>query len=435
MSFIQVGRLGTIEEPLPKWQNVLAQIKIGLTEDDGLASLRTFLGDLNLFLQDLSSLIETKFLVETGKKSGQENILLKRPLSHVFGSKNIITLIPNNVFKDTTPEDYFHDSSSANEWTIIKPDYHPGNGDDFPSLENHDDNDDDSEVDSKRKKYPSSRSTYISAGYRKDYPIEETQYDTIIDNGTPFNCPRCNKSSVSRCSFDRHLLSKCHGIPMIWPVWLKQKGDFYCQLPDCPHGQVPWKTSLSAWDHHYDVHAPHAKGVFKCDECPKTFTLRFQLNNHKRGQHHGVREGRFMCRFCGKCLKKSNSLKLHERTHTGEKPEVCPHCDYRSTTKTLMNKHIKSRHVHNQFEICDLCGKSFNTKEKLKRHIETHTDSNDKCELCGKFTRNIKRHLFVVHKRSYPCPECGKAFAAERGVTMHRRDEHGIGMFTTDLPS
>ena len=139
-----------------------------------------------------------------------------------------------------------------------------------------------------------------------------------------------------------------------------------------------------------------------------------------------------MCKYCGKVLQKLHALKIHERIHTGTKPESCPHCDYKCISKTLIRKHIQSRHTYSNEEICDLCGKSFNTKDKLKRHIETHSDISETCPECGKLYRNLKRHLFVVHKHRYPCPECPRDFQAQLGLDTHRRNEHGIGLFKTE---
>ena len=76
-----------------------------------------------------------------------------------------------------------------------------------------------------------------------------------------------------------------------------------------------------------------------------------------------------MCKFCGKTLKKAESMRTHELTHTGERPEMCPYCTYTCTSKSLLKKHVRSLHEHSNEEICELCGKSFNTKEKLRRHI------------------------------------------------------------------
>ena len=139
-----------------------------------------------------------------------------------------------------------------------------------------------------------------------------------------------------------------------------------------------------------------------------------------------------MCKYCGKCLKVLHSLRIHELTHTGAKPESCPHCDYKCISKSLLKKHVGSRHTNSNQEICDLCGKSFNTKEKLRRHLETHSDISQKCPVCGKLSRNLKRHLFVVHKQTYHCPECPRVFQAQLGVDAHRRKEHGVGIFKTE---
>ena len=90
------------------------------------------------------------------------------------------------------------------------------------------------------------------------------------------------------------------------------------------------------------------------------------------------------------------------------------------------------------FRIFEFCKISKSAKTKVTRpnfkgfhflSLETHSDISQKCPMCGKLSRNLKRHLFVVHKQCYPCPECSRSFQAELGLEAHRRKEHGIGLF------
>ena len=71
------------------------------------------------------------------------------------------------------------------------------------------------------KKPTSKNKYYVSAGYKEEYPISREEYDNIRAKGLPFNCPKCYKIFHTRRSFDKHLLKKCNGIPMVWPNWKK----------------------------------------------------------------------------------------------------------------------------------------------------------------------------------------------------------------------
>ncbi|XP_045125505.1 protein bric-a-brac 2-like isoform X14 [Portunus trituberculatus] len=51
-----------------------------------------------------------------------------------------------------------------------------------------------------------------------------------------------------------------------------------------------------------------------------------------------------VCPVCGKVISRRDNLRVHMRTHTGEKPYACPHCPHRSKTGGNLRKHVRSIH-------------------------------------------------------------------------------------------
>ncbi|XP_076060151.1 uncharacterized protein LOC143036544 isoform X10 [Oratosquilla oratoria] len=87
---------------------------------------------------------------------------------------------------------------------------------------------------------------------------------------------------------------------------------------------------------------------------------------------HGDRTQRLTCPFCGKVCSRSDKLKLHIRTHTGERPYRCPYCHHRSRSR-----------------------------DDLKRHIRTHTG-----------------------ERPYQCPHCPYRASDPSTIRSHKRHRH-----------
>ena len=50
-------------------------------------------------------------------------------------------------------------------------------------------------------------------------------------------------------------------------------------------------------------------------------------------------ENTIPCKYCEKKFSQQQSVKLHERIHTGEKPYSCNNCNYRAISRGNITKH------------------------------------------------------------------------------------------------
>ena len=79
------------------------------------------------------------------------------------------------------------------------------------------------------------------------------------------------------------------------------------------------------------------------------------------------------CPVCGVVLSPKTNLKVHLRTHSGDRPYPCVMCDARFRQEAHLMKHFRCAHHHKDGpHVCSLCDFETDSSNDLYRHIAGH---------------------------------------------------------------
>ncbi|XP_074650698.1 transcription factor IIIA-like [Tubulanus polymorphus] len=149
----------------------------------------------------------------------------------------------------------------------------------------------------------------------------------------------------------------------------------------------------------------------------------------------------YLCSFenCGKTFSRPDRLEHHTRTHTGERPYACNHCDRTYTRSAHLQRHIDKSHIpddkQNKIIIqCphDDCSQSFVSQDNLNKHIqrrhETHVYKCKDCDKVFKKHHHLRGHEFThTGVKPYKCTHegCEKSFVMPSKLKLHMRIHEG----------
>ncbi|XP_037938827.1 zinc finger protein 616-like [Teleopsis dalmanni] len=166
----------------------------------------------------------------------------------------------------------------------------------------------------------------------------------------------------------------------------------------------------------------------KCLICKKVFTTGPSLKVHLR-THTGDKP--FKCEFCPKAFARKSVLNVHRRTHTGERPYKCDHCEIAFSTKYALLIHLQEAHEDNGDIVfqskCFRCNKVFPDNEELQKHLPEHQDQDQdqtfRCYSCEETFFNLsdfRKHVESHNSpNQYQCGICLTSFKEKFKLDFH----------------
>ncbi|XP_043214713.1 zinc finger protein 184-like [Amphibalanus amphitrite] len=188
-----------------------------------------------------------------------------------------------------------------------------------------------------------------------------------------------------------------------------------------PNGRPPGSAN-KARQAVYDQIQETEHGTFRCMICSIERKSKNQMFYHISMKHKAL-DGH-KCETCGKAFFTDTARRVHERTHTGERPYGCDFCARRFRQQADLNAHVMSIHTQERPYRCRFCSKSFSRKYSLTVHMRCHTNErNYKCHICNKGFRAstyLTGHMKIHSgERSHACPICYKTFRMRSDMKRH----------------
>ncbi|KAM3955254.1 uncharacterized protein ACR2FA_010859 [Aphomia sociella] len=182
----------------------------------------------------------------------------------------------------------------------------------------------------------------------------------------------------------------------------------------------------------------HMKCVNYCEVCDQRFSNSSWLQLHLSRGHNRHDQPHPECDICGRIFTRKQNIISHMITvhMQGFSDFKCKLCIKIFSSKRNLRRHIRQIHDPNiQKPICDICHKTFKGRHTLLQHIKsTHSYAEKdciKCQLCGKIytnNRNLKRHIESFHgeKCEYKCNICPKVYISNQNLRRHLRSRHYV---------
>ncbi|XP_069706880.1 zinc finger protein 607-like [Phaenicophaeus curvirostris] len=288
-------------------------------------------------------------------------------------------------------------------------------------------------VENLKDEWPSSLSAL------KTYKCQHCSYATAVHSNfkvhlkvhvykRQFICKECNKKFMTSKDLQKHNLIHVKNEHETGHCLCVDGRLELCHercVGECPVGDV---GSLKGSNSSHSLLGSEVCGVQTCVWRGKENNLLAQSRPHF-----------YQCVECEYTTGLLSNLKLHVRTHTGEKPYSCSVCQRKFRTSSHLKRH-RITHFNMEHLKCGNCDYSTNKWLSLKRHLASHAGEVSSsvcclydeqhlpvkmytCEECGYSTAhngNLKLHLRIhTGEKPFKCSQCAAAFRSSSHLKRH----------------
>jgi len=227
--------------------------------------------------------------------------------------------------------------------------------------------------------------------------------EKVKDGVEIYQCSYCPETFISIKDRKSHYLSFHYDILKSSGLLFKNKKvlgikNSFCTEEGC--GKA-FRNKSEVQDHINVVHKKIKN--FICHLCSHPFPYKKNLRLHMALKHDDTNEN-IMCPKCGDVFGSKIKLSAHMAYKHRKNVKIlqCSYCDYKTHQTGYMKIHERA-HRGEKPEICQWCGSGFNCKKTLKDHERLHTG-----------------------EKPFVCPVCEKGYAQRSNLRLHVRSSHKL---------
>jgi len=278
------------------------------------------------------------------------------------------------------------------------------------------------------------------------YPEMELEtlarHTNMAENQTSHSCQNCGEVFKSKVAVRRHQTYTCHATRNAFTSLKAEMGLQAAHMGGYP--TVPGSYGNAGINNSMNM---NSSGSVKSELSPNNNENSNNSNhfdsNGNNSDNCGSDDnsdieaetgngGEFKCDECPKSFQWKHNLQRHQLSHDANRKFPCENCDKVFTDPSNLQRHIRAQHVGARSHACSDCGKTFATSSGLKQHQHIHSSVKPfQCEVCLKaYTQfsNLCRHkrMHADCRQQIKCKDCGQAFSTVTSLSKHKRFCEGV---------